>query len=363
MLVDRLIGAKLVGALAIALVLLLGLVSAAQAKQFAMSGKWVQRRGVAYIPQGPQSGGLPAISGAVVTVQPGGTLSVPTGAFYVKTSVKWPLPQVSLVQLSSHFTDHAPLVKGVLKAGNWVGTRPFADFAWCPGATANPNCATPKSTGETAPASQGTHHGLIRYKAGPNQFGGAMQLFSGGGGVISFLLGATGPTVMHNPFGGATGAAPTEAPGGVYANSTLDDVLPGGPITTGCAFSPYGLITVPGTPTGGYGSTATWDQFGFPWTTGKIYVSGTNAGPYTSTIVTITGSKSLTPQGAGNITLVAGGIANGLHSFKRTYMSFDRVTMKLTFPVSPLPSMSTGGVAAGALLMVLAVGYALRRRF
>jgi hypothetical protein len=37
--------------------------------------------------------------------------------------------------------------------------------------------------------------------------------------------------------------------------------------------------------------------------------------------------------------------------------------MKLTFPVSPLPSMSTGGVAAGALLMVLAVGYALRRRF
>jgi hypothetical protein len=39
---------------AVVLVLLLGLVSAAQAKQFAMSGKWVQRRGVAYIPQGPQ---------------------------------------------------------------------------------------------------------------------------------------------------------------------------------------------------------------------------------------------------------------------------------------------------------------------
>jgi len=31
--------------------------------------------------------------------------------------------------------------------------------------------------------------------------------------------------------------------------------------------------------------------------------------------------------------------------------------------VEPTPSMSPAGVAAGALLIVLAVGYALRRRF
>jgi hypothetical protein len=37
--------------------------------------------------------------------------------------------------------------------------------------------------------------------------------------------------------------------------------------------------------------------------------------------------------------------------------------MTMSFPVSPLPSMSPMGVAAGALLMVLVVSYALHRRF
>jgi hypothetical protein len=190
-----------------------------------------------------------------------------------------------------------------------------------------------------------------------------MQMVMGQGGTIGFLIGAAGPTIMHNPFGGATGAAPTEGPGGAYANNNgVTDILPGGPITVGAVFSPYGMIQTPGTPNGYYGTTATWHVWGFPWTTGKVYVTGTQAGPYTSTIVTLTGSKSLNATGAGNITLVAGGIANGLHS-GFTYVSFDRIQMKLTFPANPLPSMSPAGFAAGALLVVLAVGYALRRRF
>jgi len=364
MLIIRRSSPKVAGALAVALILFVGLASAVQAKQFAMSGKWVQRRGVVYIPVGPQSGGIPAISGAVatsVTGPPPQALMVPKHQFYVRTSVKSPIPQPSVVQLSSHFTENGPLTTGVFQAGHWVATRPFPNFAWCPGAAANPACTTPKSTGQTAPPGQGTNHGRIRYKAGTAQYGGTMQMLSGGGGVISLLLGATGPTVMHNPFGGATGAAPTEAPGGPYANSTLDDVLPGGPITTGCQFSPYGLITVPGTPTGGYGTTATWNQWGFPWTTGTIYISVSYAGGYTPTIVTVAGSDARTPGGAGNITLVAGGIANGLHS-GLTYMSFDYVTMTLTSSPTPLPSTSPAGIAAGAVLVVLAVGYALRRR-
>ena len=63
----------------------------------------------------------------------------------------------------------------------------------------------------------------------------------------------------------------------------------------------------------------------------------------------------------GGITLVAGGIANGLHS-GFTYVSFDYVQVYLQRP-DPLPSVSPAGLAAGAALMVLAVGYALRRRF
>ena len=342
---------RIVGPLAVALVLLMGLVGVAQAKQFAMSGKWVQRRGVAYIPAQPQQYGVPAISGAVVSVQPAGTMTVPANQFGGTFSVNWPLPQPSLVQMSSHFTNNAPKSTGTMKAGHWTATRAFANFNWCPGFTGNPACASPN---------QGTGHGLIKYTAGPNQYGGTMQMLSGGGGTISFQISAAGPTIAHNPFGGATGAAPTEGPGGPYANSTLDDVLPAGVVTVGAAFSAYGLITVPGVPVG-YGTTATWDIFGFPWTTGVVQVQGTQAGPYTTTTATLTGSKSLTANGAGNITLVAGGLANAQHA-TTTYMMFDYVQMTLTDPAAT-PSMSPAGIAVGALLMVLAVGYGLRRRF
>jgi hypothetical protein len=268
------------------------------------------------------------------------------------------MPNPSLVQLSSQFQDAGPIATGTFKAGNWTKTRSFANFAWCPGATANPACLTHRSTGQTAPPGQGTAHGLIRYTAGANQYGGTMQMLSGGGGIISFLLGATGPTILHNPFGAGL-AGDTEGPGGPYANRA-DDILAGGPITVGCQQSPYGLITVPGTIVG-YGTTATWYIHGFPWTTGQVYVRGTVAGAYTSTTVTLTGSKNLTPNGAGNITLVAGGLANAQH-VATTYMDFDYIQMQLTFPVNPLPSVTPAGVAAGALLMVLAVGYAVRRR-
>jgi len=351
--------------------LLLGLVSTAEARQFSMSGKWVQRRGIGYIPVRPGSWGIPAISGATVSVQPGGTLTVPANQFGTTVATQFPLPQPTLIQLSTHFTPIGPKSTGVFKAGHWMATRPFKDFAFCPGtpikpavgAAANPNCLTPKSEAQGAPPGSGKAHGLIRYKAGTNAYGGTMQMISQGGGVISFLIGATGPTVMHNPFGDAPGAAPTEAPGGPYANTSLTDVLPGGPVTSGAVFSPYGLITVPGTVVG-YGTTKTWFHWGFPWTTGKVYLSVTYAGSYMSTFVTLTGSDARTPLGAGNITLVAGGIANGLHSGPvLAYMMFDYVQLQLT-PIAPqVPSLSPTGVATGAALMVLAVGYVLRRRF
>jgi len=367
---SKLIGPKVVGAVAVALVFLLGLISTAEAKQFAMSGKWVQRRSMLYIPFAPGSGGIPAISGATVSVQPAGTVTMAPNQFHVAAVTAFPMPQPSMVQISSHFTADGPKSTGVFKAGHWTATRPFKDFAFCPGtpvpgaavgATKNPFCATHKSEGQTAPAGSGKAHGLVTYTAGAQAYGGTMQMVSGGGGTISFMIGATGPTIMHNPFGGATGAASTEAPGGSYANTSLSDVLPGGPVTLGAVLSPYGMIQTPGTPNGYYGTTATWFNWGFPWTTGQVKVKGTNAGPYTSTTATLTGSRSLTANGAGNITLVAGGIANGLHS-GFTYVSFDYIQMKLTFPAEPLPSMSRAGIAAGAVLMVLAVGYGLRRR-
>jgi len=67
-----------------------------------------------------------------------------------------------------------------------------------------------------------------------------------------------------------------------------------------------------------------------------------------------------TALGAGNITLVAGGL-----SFRRSvassssYASLGRVKMTLS---APIPSLSPAGLAAASALVLLAAGYALRRR-
>jgi hypothetical protein len=359
MLLKRHFGLMAVGA--VALTLLLGWVSTAEARQYKMCGNWVQRRGIAYIPFGAASGGMPAVNVAVnVTGSSPATFTVPTSAFGGSWSLTVPLPQPSLIQISTAFTNmHGPKSPGVMKKNHATTARVFPNFAYCPGAAANPNCTTHRSTGEGAPPGQGTNHGLVRYTKGTNGFGGTMQMVSGGGGVLSIVIGATGPTVLHNPFGGATGAAPTEAPGGPYGNISLVDVLPGGPITYAPGISPtYGLITSPGIQVG-TGAPTTIINIGFSWTTGTVYVRGTNAGPVTSTTVTIMGTDNRHHTGAGNITLVAGGIGNRITS-GRTFVDFDRVHMRMAVPT---PSISPAGIAAGALLMVLASGYALRRRF
>jgi hypothetical protein len=327
-----------------------------------MTGKWVQRRGIAYIPQAAGPGGIPAVAGAAVQQQGANpaTLTVPPGVFTVVTGLVFPLPQPSLIQISTAFSNAGPKSSGVFKAGGWVGKRPFANFAYCPGAAANPACVDHRSVGEGAAPGQGTNHGLVKYTAGTKQYGGTMQMVSGGGGALSIVI-ATTPNllVLHNPFGGATGAAPTEAPGGAYANASLIDVLPGGPITLSPGISGGGLITAPG-PQVGTGSATTIINIGFSWTTGMVSVKGTNGGPVTSTTATVTGSDSRTAWGAGNITLVAGGIGNRVGPSGRTFLDFDRVEMTL----SPgAPAISPAGLAAGAGLMLLVFGYFARKRF
>ena len=72
------------------------------------------------------------------------------------------------------------------------------------------------------------------------------------------------------------------------------------------------------------------------------------------------GSDQRTPLGAGNLSLVAGGL-----SFRHTipgqtpYASLQKVTLTLG---APIPSLSPAGLAVAAALVLLAAGYALRRR-
>jgi hypothetical protein len=351
MLFDRTIGPK--AATALVLVLLLGWVGSADARKFSMSGTWTMEKTNNFF--------LPIIPGHVagggtVTAQGSGpaTLSVPANLFTGAFGFGMPMPQTSVVQFTTRFTFAGPYTPVVLRAGAWTATRPFANFAWCPGGTANPACTTPRSTGQGAPPGQGTMHGLVRYTAGPQQFGGTMQMLRTGNGGIALLLGATGPTVQHNPMAVPGGAV--QNPGGPYANSRLQPI-PGGPITTGCVFSPGGMISVPGTQVGTGASTGNLYQ-GFPMTTGTVYVKVT-IGVVGTTTFSASGSDARTPEGAGNITLQAGGLLQRLVQ-GRTMAYRDTVAMRM---VEPTPSMSPAGLAAGALLMVLAVGYALRRRF
>ena len=68
------------------------------------------------------------------------------------------------------------------------------------------------------------------------------------------------------------------------------------------------------------------------------------------------------PQvGQGQITMVAGGVSHRLNSSQH-FAAIDVVRMTIG-QAQKTPSSSPAGLAAGAVLMLLAVGYAVRRRF
>ena len=101
-------------------------------------------------------------------------------------------------------------------------------------------------------------------------------------------------------------------------------------------------------------------QYGFGQTTGTVIAQQTD-GTGGQDFFTVMGSDARTPLGAGNLSLVAGGL-----SFRNTfagqtpYASFQKVKLTLG---APIPSLSPAGIAAAVLLVLLAAGWALRRRF
>jgi len=99
-------------------------------------------------------------------------------------------------------------------------------------------------------------------------------------------------------------------------------------------------------------------EFGFAHTTGSVIVQQT-AGSAGGDFFTVRGSDMRTVLGAGNISMVAGGI-----SFRNTlagqtpYATFHKVWMSLAPPV---PSLSPAGAIAASALVLLSAGYARRR--
>jgi hypothetical protein len=351
---SRIISNKALGIACLVGVFLLA--SAADARTFRMNGHWTQNIGVNF--QQPIVGGIDANQGTLVNVAGSSpaTLTIPVNGFFdAENNFNIPIPLTSLVQISTMFSFFGPPQPGTFSSGPKT-SRPV-NFQWCPGAAANPACL---SAGTLNPT-QGTKQGRIAYTAGANQFGGTMRMLSAGLGAVTRPI-ATAPTrLQHNPVG-----APIGIPVGNGYASVLTTTFSGGPITTGavCANGPCGsaaggAVIVPGTQTS-TGSSTVNVQSVMPWTTGMISVNVTDD-PTTATspTFTLTGSDARTNLGAGNLTLVAGGLLQQIGTGD-TAGEFSQVTM--TFNAQQLPSISPPGLAAMGALIVFGAGYALRRR-
>jgi hypothetical protein len=279
-----------------------------------------------------------------------------------------------------------------------IQVRPAADFQWCPGTLANGG-AGGLCPGTTLIGGTGTGavDGIVRYRAGPNRFGGTMAMMLRGNGSTSVTVGSltVAPTTMtlmggpgfsrtmlpligHITFGTALPAGSTnpqfgqpQVAGVGYAfNNTITlaaapfhlDFLTSNHVSG--VISGGGMITTSG-PTG-FGSAPADinNNWGFPWTTGAISVMNVELGPFLSPqsgTLTAQGADNRNVFGLGTITLVAGGTANRITS-GLDFPALEVVTMVFG-PNPPVPSMGPAGLGTVALLMALAAGFALRRRF
>jgi len=326
--------------------------SAQAARQFAVTGGSMQEViGRIFIPfpaapQAPQIGAIVSATGTGPA-----QLTLPVGVFSNPTPPQGlfaPVPPsfAPYVQLTTKRAWQWPAAPAVVNAGV-SSARPNANFAFCPGAVQNPNCTNPNVGG------QGTRPGVITYTAGPNVFSGAISMLGQGTATLSVQTGPA-PTFRHIPIGGTT-----PAQGFPYAQ-TLVAVAGGAKVTVGGIRSAggFGMITQPGV----LQSTQPGDivtQTGFPMTTGKVQVFVPQNPPTTpNTMLTVTGSDSRTPLGAGNITLVSGGLGATTTSL---FGVTTTVSMKLT-NIGTVPSTDRVGVVVILTMLGGTAFFFLRRR-
>jgi len=380
-----------------ALILVLVLASPASAKKFQMNGTWAVRNGQVFIPLqfaataggsqmthtslGNLSKGFffpngPVPGAGLVSGPAGGmgaSLMVPQHRFLLNPAAAVPLQGVTLVQITTMFVMDAPYQTATLMAGGGPGA-----FTWCPNAVVG--CPV------TGPPNGGVRNGRVIYSAGANQFGGTMQFGFSNGGINSFLFnaipfqvghvyfGGTGTTVRKNAVGIGTPANPGTEMVYLVPGVVTQPVVP--PTSNGLVFYPGPKLTTMlgltntmagptfmlppiGFSTMGMSAGQITSNYGFAHTTGTV-IGQQTAGTGDDDFFTWMGSDMRTALGAGNISVVAGGISFRNTSAGQTqYASMHKVWMSLAFPT---PSMSPAGFAAAGALMLLAVGYALRRR-
>ncbi len=318
-----------------------------------------------------------------------------------------PLMGTNNVQITSMFTMFtAPGATGGLVFNSMNGPGPFS---FCPGTVpGTPGAACPVSGTMTVlslpPQGTGTRNGRLIYLGGSG-FGGVSQVFLDGGGLVTrpaqgFGFGSPIFQAAHEIFGGGGGGLqaiggpygftdPNMLNGAIYTQpktapttvGTISGAQAGPYVTTMNALTScpsttmggaYPNIPLTGTAacvtattmaplkTGGIGNTF---NTGFPFTTGTVLAQQTTNTAAGADLFTVAGSDARTSRGIGNITLVAGGLAERTNNSNPTGAaggSVDTISMTIS---EKAPSMSGAGFAAAALLMVLGTGYAMRRRF
>jgi len=394
-------GSAVVGA---ALVTALALAAPAGARKFQMSGNWINRSGQVFVPMqfaatamgtgmlmthvsmgnltlafNFPNGPMPGRGGVTATGSAPATLRIPAHRFVADFMAQIPLAGITIVQITTNFGIDAPFQTGTFRAGSGPGS-----FTWCP---EDPACVAGGGMLSTDPPQGSTmaRNGRVIYNAGANQFGGAMQLGLRRGGFNSLVFDTAPFQVLHVRIGGQGTGLRRLAPGGLGSAdnpATAIGYLAAGFVTQPITFMAGGLIVNPGpkvTTMLGLTNTATGNTltvalgttpmgfkfgqftsgFGFGHTTGTAIAQAT-AGTGGADFFTFMGYDKRTALGAGAIQTVAGGIAiRNTPSGAPPYGTEHRVRMLLG---APIPSLSPAGFAAAGALVLLAAGYALRRR-
>lgn len=158
------------------------------------------------------------------------------------------------------------------------------------------------------------------------------------------------PAIVTTP-GGTPAAIPGgPAPGVGVVKAGTGALHPAGPKGTISLFA-Y-------TPAGNPGFTNMASSSGFPWTTGMLTIQAALASGAPETWM-ITGKDSRTAMGAGTIQMVSGSLSLRTETGDNANRGWIRLELAR---LTPVPSMSPLGLAAMVGLLLLAFGYATRRR-
>lgn len=341
-----------------------------------MNQSTVVQLNTTFTAQGPASAAQAAVATSMTTV---------TGA----PVFNW-IPQLvpAVFQANAWSKDPGQAAGFGLPAGQVRGAK---SFTWCPGLPLA-TCIAGNGGGT------GVINGIIRYKnPGGAGFGGTMGMLLKGGGTTSVrfpsvpppttrtVAGITTktinggppfspprtqvPVIAHLPFGGLTVFMNPQVQGVGYAfkntvtlasankyqdfmtSNSINGVSSGG-----------GMITAIG-PVIGVTAGDFNINWGMPWTTGNVSVMNVEViyGINNTGTITAQGSDARTANGAGRITLIAGGTAHRPAS-TNDFENLDVITLDFQ-STAPSPSMGPAGLSTIALLMALTAGYSIRRRF